>query len=68
MRFEQESDQNGRFQKEQTKNEIEKKEEEKWRNRKKEDTWKHVNNDIFFQKSDGVKNEEEIQNLNAKQV
>ena len=45
------------------------KEEENWRNRKKRKTLgKNINNEIFFQKSDSVKKEEEMQNLNAKQV
>ena len=35
--------------------------------KKKEDTWKNVNNDIFF-KNQMVSKKEEIQNLNAKQV
>ena len=66
-RIEQESDQNGRFQKEQTKNENEKKKEETWRNRKRKTLGKNVNNDIFF-KNQMVSKKEEIQNLNAKQV
>ena len=34
---------------------------------KKEDTWKNINNDIYF-KNQMVSKKEEIQNLNAKQV
>ena len=63
MRIEQESDQNGKLQKRETKIENKK----KWRNRKKEDTWKNINNDIFFE-SQMVSKKEEIQILNAKQV
>ena len=47
LRFEQESDQNGKFQQRRDEN-REWKKEEKWRNRKKkEDTWKNINNENF---------------------
>ena len=64
MRIEQVSDQNGRFQK---KTKIENEKRRKMEKQKKEDTWKNVNNDIFFQ-NQMVSKKEEIQNLNAKQV
>ena len=66
LRFEQERYQNGRFQKEGTKIENEKK-KKNGETENKEDTWKNINNDLFF-KNQMVSKKEEIQNLNAKQV
>ena len=47
MRIEQESDSNGRFHKEGTKIENEKK-KKNGETENKEDTWKNINNDLFF--------------------
>ena len=59
-RIEQESDSNGRFQKEGTKIENEKK-KKNGETENKEDIWKNINNDIFF-KNQMVSKKEEIQN------
>ena len=66
LRIEQESDQNGRFQKEETKNENEKMKENG--ETEKKNTLGKTSTMIYFSRIKWCQKKEEIQNLNAKQV